>query len=86
MARQTKTDPDKPFECPVCDKAHAYPFEAEKCKKSHAHDQQLHASRAEKQLLRLLAMVAPEHADSAGEIGAEIMDVLRGNLVRKLSR
>lgn len=65
-----------PFQCSVCGRYFAFPFEQVNCEKSHETTSPP-APRIEKVLLRLMAMISPEHAEKAGEYGDEILEAIR---------
>ena len=66
-----------PFACNICGKLFEFPFEQAACEQSHKSEDPARLKRAERQVLLLLAMAAPEHATQASEHAAEILEVLR---------
>lgn len=65
------------FICSKCTKAYEYPFQATWCEGTHENDKAVKASRAERLLLRLLAMVDTTHAAEAGQFADEILEAIR---------
>lgn len=63
------------FPCSICHRYYQWPYEAVACEGSHG-PKLKQPSRPELQVLRLLSLVDPNHADTAMQSAMEILEAL----------
>ena len=85
MRKNAIIEEKKSYACSVCGSSFEERYEADWCANrcraltasKDAHVKLGGVTRSERLLIRLMAMVAPEKADEAGELGTQLFDEIR---------